>query len=327
MAKGYKMGQSGGGINKTLPFQLTAFTAVADSTPQITLSWENPTEYWAGTLIVKKAGSAPEGVNDGEKIYNGTGTSFVDTAVEYDTEYFYRAFPYNAKKQYQTEVLTVSAVALNAIPLSELAEGALVSIMEDGVAVPFYLAKHDYESGLNGAGRQLMVRKDCYDKRAWHSSKVNAYASSTIDSWQNGTYKAKFNATVQTMIGTTKFYYTVGGGDGTLTTLERAVFLLSFTELGKSPYNSNTEGTALPIAITLQTVYYNGETISQWVRTPDKDNIGYAGYFTRLGDAMYTDCTGYPTNDVYSRPCFTLPADALVDPTPNADGSYNLIES
>ena len=115
MAQAIITRRKGKGVNKDLPEQLTAFTAAADNTPQITLSWENPTEYWAGTLIVKKAGSAPEGVNDGEKVYNGTGTSFVDTAVEYDTEYFYRAFPYNAKKQYQTEVLTVSATPV-AIP-------------------------------------------------------------------------------------------------------------------------------------------------------------------------------------------------------------------
>lgn len=101
--------KGGGGVNVDLPAQVTAFTATADNTPSITLSWINPTEYWAGTLIVKKVGSAPEGVNDGEKVYNGTGTTFTDTAVEYDVTYFYRAFPYNEKKQYQTLFIFANA--------------------------------------------------------------------------------------------------------------------------------------------------------------------------------------------------------------------------
>lgn len=38
------------------------------------------------------------------------------------------------------------------LPLSDLPEGSLVAINERGSPVLFYLAKHDYESGLNGAG-------------------------------------------------------------------------------------------------------------------------------------------------------------------------------
>lgn len=32
----------------------------------------------------------------------------------------------------------------------------------------------------------------------------------------------------------------------------------------------------------------------------------------------------YVTSKLGSRPCFTLPADAIVNPEPNADGSYTL---
>ena len=37
--------------------------------------------------------------------------------------------------------------------LGDLEPGTLISINENGVTVPFYVAKHDYESDLNGAGR------------------------------------------------------------------------------------------------------------------------------------------------------------------------------
>lgn len=326
-----RRGGGGGGVNQTLPAQVTAFTATADSTPSVTLSWLNPTEYWAGTLIVKKAGSAPEGVNDGKKIYNGTGTSFVDTAVEYDTEYFYRAFPYNAKKQYQTLYAVASAAPVEGIALSDFPEETLIRMTEGGTGVNFYLAKHDYESELNGAGRQLLVRKDCYDERVWNSSKANGFASSTICSWLNSNYKAKFGETVQSMMGTTTFKYLPGNNNYSLSTLSRSVFLLSFTELGLTNKNHKSDGTALPIASTLQIAYYNGSAVTQWTRSPTtgtNDDGGYSNIGVYAAYKTGMEYSGVVNSATFgSRPCFTLPADALVDPTPNADGSYNLIES
>ena len=51
------------------------------------------------------------------------------------------------------------------VRLSDMEEGALVKLKESGSPVEFYVAKHDYESELNGSGRTLLVRKDCYDNR------------------------------------------------------------------------------------------------------------------------------------------------------------------
>lgn len=103
--------KAGAGINDTLPPQVTGFKAVDSSgggVPKITVSWQNPTAFFAGVLIVRKEGSAPTGVRDGVKVYTGTGTSFVDTNVVFDTTYYYRAYPYNEKKQYQTLTNVVS---------------------------------------------------------------------------------------------------------------------------------------------------------------------------------------------------------------------------
>lgn len=72
------------------------------------------------------------------------------------------------------------------VQLSELTEGGIVKINESGNPVDFYVAKHDYESDLNGAGRTLMVRKDCYDDRVWDSGRVNAYANSAFGLKSNG---------------------------------------------------------------------------------------------------------------------------------------------
>lgn len=101
--------------------------------------------------------------------------------------------------------------------------GSIVKLKENGVLVDFYVAKHDYENGLNGSGRTLVVRKDCYDTRQWHTSNVNAYATSAIDTWLNSTYKNLLDADIRGVIGTTKIKYTPGNGNTAVGTLERAI--------------------------------------------------------------------------------------------------------
>lgn len=193
-------------------------------------------------------------------------------------------------------------------PISKLAEGSLIKINENGSPVEFYVAKHNYENGLNGMGRTLVVRKDCYDTRQWNSSNVNTYASSVIDSWLNGDYKGLLDVDVQSAIGTTKFYYTPGNGNNIVTTLERGIFLLSVTELGKTPSYANAEGTALPIASTLQIAYRNGVAVVQWTRSPSTSRTDGSCYVNNSGNVNNVSCT-----DTYcSRPCFTLPSTVKV---------------
>lgn len=195
-------------------------------------------------------------------------------------------------------------------PLSEFAEGTLIKIAENGTLVDFYVAKHDYESGLNGAGRTLVVRKDCYDNRVWDNGNVNAYASSDLDSWFNSTYKNMLDADIRSLIGTTKIRYTPGNGNWTVGTLERAVFALSLTELGQSHTYANTEGSALPIASTLRIAYRNGSPTTQWTRSPYTNNTSFAWWLISNGNISFNSCD----LSFGSRPAFTLPADLPVDP-------------
>ena len=146
--------------------------------------------------------------------------------------------------------------------------GTMIKLNESGSPIEFYIAKHDYESGLNGTGRTLIVRKDCYGSHIFGSN--NAYANSSLDSWFCNTYITLLDADIQTAIGTTKFYYTLGNGNATVTKLQRAVFQLSLTELGKSDIGANKEGSALPIASTLQIVYQNGSQVTQWTRRSEE---------------------------------------------------------
>ena len=188
--------------------------------------------------------------------------------------------------------------------LGNKAVGSIIQLKENGKLVSFYVAKHNYENSLNGMGRTLVVRKDCYDSRQWHSSDVNAYASSAIDSWLNSTYKNLLDADIRGVIGTTKIKYTPGNGSTTVGTLERAIFLLSVTELGRTASYANMEGSALDIASTLQIAYMNGSACVQWTRSPRTLNTNYAFYLDSSGDVLNHGCT----NTHGSRPAFTLPS-------------------
>lgn len=204
--------------------------------------------------------------------------------------------------------------------------GSIVKLKENGVLVDFYVAKHDYENGLNGSGRTLVVRKDCYDTRQWHTSNVNAYATSAIDTWLNSTYKNLLDADIRGVIGTTKIKYTPGNGNTTVGTLERAIFLLSVTELGRSASYANTEGTALSIASSLQIAYLNGSAVVQWTRSPYTNNTSNAYFLNTNGDVYGSHC--YDTFG--SHPAFTLPSalsvsddgSVSVNTAPTISGSY-----
>lgn len=204
--------------------------------------------------------------------------------------------------------------------------GSIVKLKENGVLVDFYVAKHDYENGLNGSGRTLVVRKDCYDTRQWHTSNVNAYATSAIDTWLNSTYKNLLDADIRGVIGTIKIKYTPGNGNTTVGTLERAIFLLSVTELGRSTSYANTEGTALSIASSLQIAYLNGSAVVQWTRSPSTNDTYNA---CCLGTSGGVNCN-YCSNAHGSRPAFTLPStlsvsddgSVSVNTAPTISGSY-----
>ena len=192
--------------------------------------------------------------------------------------------------------------------LGNKSTGSIIKLKENGTLVDFYVAKHDYESSLNGAGRTLVVRKDTYDDRVWDSGNVNAYASSDLDSWFNSTYKKHAGRRHPLPHRHLKIRYTPGNGNNTVGTLERAIFALSLTELGQSHSYANTEGSALPIASTLRIAYRNGSATTQWTRSPSTNYTGRAWGLYSSGNISGNRC-----NYSYgSRPAFTLPSSLYV---------------
>ena len=304
----------------------TNFAAKAGNT-QVALTWTDPPNAtsepsgqtiatWAYTLIVRKQGSQPTGPTDGTLVVKSSvrdqyqTTGYIDTNLTNDVTYYYGAFAYNSDGVY-SEGAFVSAMPVAGTPLGDLTEGTLITINENGSPVEFYVSKQNYEPGLNGDGRVLVVRKDVYNQQQWNSSSVNTWASCTMRSWLNGTYKALLGSYVQSLMSTTTYYYTVGNGNGMVTIRSDAVFSLSLTELGEGTTWANVEGSALPIADTLNIAYQGGGAVSQWTRSPVTNNTSNAWRMDSNGGKYNYYCT----NTGGSRPCFTLPDTALVDPS------------
>lgn len=191
--------------------------------------------------------------------------------------------------------------------LSGLNEGRIIKLNESGEPVEFYVACHNYEAALNGVGRTLIVRKECYDNRIF-GNENNAYANSALDSWLCNTYINLLDAGIQAAIGATKFYYTPGNGNKTVTTLQRKIFQLSMTELGSSGL-FNEEGSKLPIAAVLKIGTIDGAATKQLTRTPTISSSTTAIYVIRAdGHPATQNCAGTGG----SRPAFTLPSNLII---------------
>lgn len=278
---------------------ITATTEVSSSPVTVTRTWT----YSKTAQTFPNSGSVATLTKEGNVVYPETLIEAVRASMppwggnlSTALNLLKNAALFNRTKQPKYSEVTIS--------LSGKTEGQTIQLPEGGKMVEFYVSKLNYEEGLNGTGRVLMVRKDCYDQREWDSGNVNAYATSDIDAWMNGDYKALFPEEIQTAMGTTEFYYTPGNGNNTVGTMERAVFQLSATELGKTDSGFNVEGSALPIASALQIAHLNGNAITQWTRSPDINGANLAFILLSSGDITNSVCTwAYGT-----RPSFTLPS-------------------
>lgn len=309
---------------------------------QVTLTWTDPKDKyatpegdisdtgdqlvseWDHTVLVRKTGSQPAGPNDGTVVVSSSvrnqyqSTPYTDTGLTNDTTYYYAVFAYN-KDGVASAGAFASATPTAGTPLSQLAEGTLIKILENGSPVEFYLAKHSYEPSLNGEGRELVVRKDIslkvlYGQDQWVRE---SFDQSDVYNWCNQSYYNLFSEKVKQMIGSTKFYTgqsTSSGPTGARNVQQEGhVFILSFAEYGFSDEDYGTyDGNTLPIASTLKIASLNGVPSSHWTRSWWRAaGVGsYIWCVSAQGTAMYSEQQMTPLG---CRPVFTLPATARVD--------------
>ena len=145
------------------------------------------------------------------------------------------------------------------IPLSTVALGDILMLNENGSPVPFYVCKHDYESGLNGAGRTLLVRKDCYVHMAFSEwSTSNLFPSSSVSDFLAGTWFGLLDSDIQDAAGQTKIYCYIDEYQ-TKREITKNAFILSVGELK----SGGGDGTPLDQAVRslLAVAKLNGSNI------------------------------------------------------------------
>lgn len=231
-------------------------------------------------------------------------------------------------------------VTSSGMPLSDLPVGALVSMNVNGVATDFIIVHQGlpsslYDESCNGT---WLLMKDVYENRQWHSSNVNDYENSTINAYLNSTFLGLFDSNIQSVIKQVKIPYVNGTGSSAVASgssgLSAQIFLLSGYEVGWTQSTNPSMNQYFPIdgaclsyfsgtstTDSKRIAYLDGTATKWWLRSPYTNNTHSTWFVSTDGNRSANDVPlSYGI-----RPALILPSDALVNPTPNADGSYTLL--
>ena len=210
---------------------------------------------------------------------------------------------------------------------STLPVGSTVKLMENGAAVEYLVVNQGIPSNSNlydaSCDGTWLLRKDIHSNRQWHTSNVNKYETSAINTWLNGDFFNSLGSVERATVKQVKIPYRAGGGSGGTDQsgangLSCKVFLLSGPEVGLAgmihmPDNGAkldyfTSGTTTS-ANNKRIAYLNGSAAFWWLRSPSTDNDGRVWFVRSDGD--YGD---YATSDSDGiRPALILPKTALFD--------------
>lgn len=211
---------------------------------------------------------------------------------------------------------------VSGVPIDELTPGTPIYITENNVATQFYIAKHDYESGLNGMGRTLLIRAHIVKNDVFGSNQF--YDNSTLDKYFNETYPSLFSDFVQSLMSNTSFRWKPGlYAQETIYT--KKAFALSMTEYGLSGFYIPVEGTSLPIRGLFNAIALEANDHRLWSRTAD------FGSSSTMAVSVLESYNGEIRADSYYcyvsygyLPAFSLPGEALA--SDNGNGTYTLVE-
>lgn len=202
-------------------------------------------------------------------------------------------------------------------PVSDLPLGALINVGTDGGAGAPNYEIADKDNLVSGG--VVLVRKDIYSKAAYDTDYHWDYEGSNLDNLISTTIAGQLPSKLQNclMDVTIKLY-----SSGTIT---RKMFAPTMTMLGldisSTKYN---EGKPLQFynSDERRIKKYNNSPDWWWLSTKNDANRSYALEISKDGGLEWNVDYTYTDGVV---PAFVIPADTSYKPTPNTDGSYNLI--
>lgn len=286
----------------TLPEQVT-LTALTLTAMTVELSWENPTEYFAGLLIVRKAGSLPTSPTDGDAVYNGSGTTYTDTDVESDVTYFYRPYPYNSDGSYQT-VLTgyAQATPTNGIPLTSIPAGIKNILTPEGQ----WFDKLSVEK--NGCPTLLSQ----YTTTTRTAVTSNPTATSEINAI-NSQILAKYSDAVRALM--------VDGGVASQCAITEGT-----TPMIRSPFNTNANAVdSNRLRESRVRFWCSGKTLHAEEVDDEVNNYYWRYYVDTDGRVKYLSYNGGGGQTLYIAAYIPFSTDVRVSAEPNASGQYTLM--
>lgn len=208
--------------------------------------------------------------------------------------------------------------------LSAMSVGSIVKLNVNGAPKEFLVVHQGkpgsmYDESCNGT---WLLMKDVYENRQWHSSNVNDYENSTIDSYLNSTFLGLFDPEIQAVIKQVKIPYRKGSGTSKTVTsgangLSCKIFLLSSTEVSFNhsymPTNEGAElsyfkGCADDSSDNKRVAYLNGSATYWWLRSPVTNYSIGALYVGTDGDWGSGSCSG----SYGVRPALVLPSSLFI---------------
>ena len=285
-------GGSGGGSGSGGGLALTAVSGITTlvASGKVYVKWTDPSDRiaaestlaaWGGTLLVRKAGSAPTSRKDGtvvldSKTRDAYKTSyFCDSGLTDGTTYYYKFFPYTTQNTYTDD----DACVFNATPTaqvtgidswnvtgmsasSEAGDGKMTVMWTDPAAT----ITSDGVTLATWASTTIVVKAGSYatskeDADAAYKLKVttrNQYASSalTITGLTNGTkyYISFFPETTDGGINTNTAQRTTGTANKiTISTVPSQSGSLTYTGSAQTPSWSNYDSSKMTLSVTAQT--------------------------------------------------------------------------
>lgn len=215
------------------------------------------------------------------------------------------------------------------VKLGTKAVGSIVKLKVGGTAKEFIVVHQGkpssmYDSSCDGT---WLLMKDCYEKHVWHSSNINKYETSDINTYLNGPFFNLFDSNIQGIIKQVKIPYRKNGGKwGTdqsgANGLPAKIFLLAGYEVGWT----TSDGSYFPVdgakldyfaassgGNSKRIANFNGSATSWWLRSPYTDGADRVWDVNSQG--RYGG--GYASDSLGIRPALVLPPDMEVDSSGN----------
>ena len=199
------------------------------------------------------------------------------------------------------------------VTISDLPLGALINVgTDDGADTPNYEIA-DKDNLVSGG--VVLVRKNIHSESMFVTAPEINYPNGTLDNLIKNTIYNKMPQKIRDKMMEVSFNLS-GSGD-----ITRKMFALTYTMMGFGNNDGVAEGKALQLytseASRIKT--FNGSADHWWLSSQDASIAVWLAVSNGNPGShrpSYTHCVV---------PAFVIPSKTRYDPTPNTDGSYNLI--